>query len=137
MKYRKGFTLIELMVVVLIVGILASVAVPFLKGRIDSAKWAEGKAIMGSISVAIRAYSAGVGDTEPYGDQTVLTPAVLGFIDSDISGTYFNASNFSWTASYSESQSPPLQFTITATAGPGINTPASIVLDHTGKWTEN
>ena len=58
MKRRKGFTLIELMVVILIVGILAAVAIPILRGRIDAAKWSEGKAMMGSIGTAIRAYHA-------------------------------------------------------------------------------
>ena len=47
MKSRTAFTLIELMVVVLIVSILAAVMIPIIRGRIDSAKWTEGKAIMG------------------------------------------------------------------------------------------
>ena len=47
-RERKGFTLIELMVVILIVGILAAVAIPIMRGRIDSAKWSEGKAMMGT-----------------------------------------------------------------------------------------
>jgi prepilin-type N-terminal cleavage/methylation domain-containing protein len=58
MQSRKGFTLIELMVVILIVGILASVAIPMMRGRIDSAKWSEGKAIAGSIATSLRVHVA-------------------------------------------------------------------------------
>jgi general secretion pathway protein G len=42
MSKAKGFTLVELMVVILIVSILAAVAIPILRGRIDAAKWSEG-----------------------------------------------------------------------------------------------
>ena len=56
MKNRFGFTIIELMVVILIIGILAAVVVPILMGRIDKAKWSEGKAIMGTIATALRAH---------------------------------------------------------------------------------
>ncbi len=58
MLQRKGFTLVELMVVVLIVGILAAVSIPLLSGRIDSSKWSEGNAGAGTIRTAVRAYYA-------------------------------------------------------------------------------
>jgi prepilin-type N-terminal cleavage/methylation domain-containing protein len=38
MKMKKGFTLIELMVVIVIMGILAAVAVPKIFGNVDKAK---------------------------------------------------------------------------------------------------
>ncbi|MDD5328031.1 MAG: prepilin-type N-terminal cleavage/methylation domain-containing protein [Phycisphaerae bacterium] len=128
MKGRKGFTLIELMVVILIVGILASVAIPLMRGRIDSAKWSEGKAIMGTIATSIRAYVA------EKGSAAIGTPtlAQLGFSSSDLNGTYFTSANFTWAITASD----PIAFTVTATAGTGITTPSQIVLSQAGTWTE-
>jgi type IV pilus assembly protein PilA len=137
MKSRKGFTLIELMVVILIVGILAAVAIPLMRGRIDSAKWSEGKSIMGTIATAIRAYAAEKGNAGSYGaDAPDMTE--LGFAASDFTGTYFQADDFTWTTAYDDAADPPLTFTVTSTpdANSGIQTPSTIDLDETGDWTE-
>jgi len=58
MKNKKGFTLIELMVVVIIVGILASVAVPLYTAHVKQAMASEGAALVGSIRTAERVYYA-------------------------------------------------------------------------------
>ena len=50
---NKGFTLIELMVVILIVAILAAVLAPMLTGRVQQAKWSEAKAAAGTIASAL------------------------------------------------------------------------------------
>jgi prepilin-type N-terminal cleavage/methylation domain-containing protein len=135
MEKRKGFTLIELMVVILIVGILAAVAIPIMRGRIDSAKWSEGRAIMGTIATALRAYAAEKGVTGTYG-AAVPNMTALGFAASDFTGTYFATGNFTWTSAYDPAGNPPLTFTITATAGTGIQTPSQITLDNTGAYVE-
>lgn len=58
MKRKSGFTLIELMIVVAIIGILASIAIPnFLKFQ-AKAKQAEAKANLGSLFTAMIAYYA-------------------------------------------------------------------------------
>ncbi|UCC22369.1 MAG: prepilin-type N-terminal cleavage/methylation domain-containing protein [Planctomycetota bacterium] len=128
MESRKGFTLIELMVVILIVGILAAVAIPMMRGRIDSAKWSEGKAIMGTIGTAIRVHVAEEGG----GFTAVPTLTELGFSANDLTGTYFTGANFTWLITAAD----PIAFTVTATAPAGITTPSQIVLAQDGSWTE-
>jgi len=99
MESRKGFTLIELMVVILIVGILAAVAVPIMRGRIDSAKWSEANASAGAVNTAVRAYIAEKGPDWTYTDiEGALSDADiqsnLGFNSSDLEGAYFAQANY-------------------------------------------
>ena len=57
-KYKsiKGFTLIELMVVIVIIGILASIAIPKFMGATDKAKLSEFKPILKQAVVLYNAY---------------------------------------------------------------------------------
>jgi len=58
LKRKKGFTLIELMTVVIIVGILASVSVPLYRAQVKKAIASEGIALVGSVRSAQRIYYA-------------------------------------------------------------------------------
>jgi len=123
------------MVVILIVAILAAVAIPIMRGRIDAAKWSEGKAMAGTLATALRAYAAEKGP-EPAGityyGANDPTFAELGFLTGDFNGTYFSESNYSWTCSY---PATGFEFDITVTpTGTGIVSTDNVTLDETGTW---
>ncbi len=67
LKNKKGFTLIELMIVVAIIGILAAIAIPNFLTYQCKAKQAEAKSVLGSIRVLQEAYLA---EFDTYADST-------------------------------------------------------------------
>ncbi len=128
---RSGFTLVELMVVILIASILAAVVVPLLRGRVDAARWSEGKAMMGTIAIALRAYGSEKGDAGTWPPSMVE----LGFVAGDLTGTFFVDADFTWAnAAYSSLVTPSLTFTISCTPSTTTLVPANVTLDHLGAW---
>lgn len=133
MPRRKAFTLIELMVVIVVVSILAAVSVSMMRGRINSAKWSEGKAITGTIARALRAH---IGEE---GANFTAVPSLeqLGYASNGLAGTYFSGGEsgvgeFSWVINSNN----PIDFLVTTTAPASVDTPSRITLDHTGTFTE-
>ena len=137
---RKGFTLIELMVVIFIVGILAAVAIPIMRGRIDSAKWSEGKASAGSIRTAARAVQAEKGPAYVY-VGTSLTELGFNVDDAndgdDLDGKYF--SNEAYVIAFTAAAGYDT-YIITVTPGNSVNrseapsSPTTVTLNELGAW---
>ena len=91
---QRGFTLVELMIVVVIVGILAAVAIPMYRGSTDRARASEAVATLGSIRSAMRVYFA-EHDTynsgSDFSDGDLVTVGdVLDVTDADLTGRYFS-----------------------------------------------
>ena len=127
-RERRGFTLIELMVVILIVGILAAVAVPILRGKINAAKWSEAAASAGAIKSAVRAAYAEDSTATLTGlctDGGTLA-LLLGFQSGDLTGRYFNGSHFTVASVDGNGHA-----TVNVTS-PGTDVPGSGTLDNTG-----
>ena len=92
----KGFTLIELVVVLVIIGILSVIAVPMYRGYIRRAMASEGRALVGTLATGERVYYAqhsnfvAIGATSECGSSDLDMDGNPGDIDVDAQmNTYF------------------------------------------------
>jgi len=74
LKNKKGFTLIELMIVVAIIGILAAIAIPNFMNYQCKAKQSEAKTLLGNVRVAQEAYLA---EWDTYSEDTGALGVVM------------------------------------------------------------
>lgn len=118
LRNKKGFTLVELMVVVIIVGILAAVAVPLYRANVRRAMSTEGQALVGSIRTAERIYYV---EHDTYGAWADVSGSI------DLTGNkYFTTAPTIVSAATT--------FTATA-AGSGDAAGISVVIDQAGTVT--
>lgn len=95
---KKGFTLVELMVVAVIVAILAAVAIPLMSGNKKRAMATEAEAALGSVRTALRAMYAETKDYSKDPNGTAISGSVTnipGVTAEDLEGKYFKAANYS------------------------------------------
>jgi len=139
-KFLTGFTLVELMAVIFIISVLAAVAIQFMRGRVDSAKWSEGKAAAGSIRTAARSFSALKGQSWSGNWAGVALPdlgfdLVDGASGDDLDGKYFT------NEAYSVAFTGYDQYTVTVNSAASLSpdkptTPTTVTLDQDGMWTK-
>lgn len=129
---KKGFTLVELMVVAIIVAILAAVAIPLMTANVKRAKATEAEAGCGSVRTALRVYYAEKGAYPASGAATTIP----GVGANDLDGVYFSTPDYAFV-------SAGATYTITATGNSGGSTAPSkaevagvvITLNHNGAFT--
>ncbi|MGE5296283.1 MAG: type II secretion system protein [Solirubrobacterales bacterium] len=109
MKSHKGFTMLEITVAILIVGLLVATAVPLLSGRIDASKWSEARTTMDTIASALRSYAAQKGSF-----ANAPTLAELGLSNDRLDGAYFSHQAYAITSACAVDGRVAFEITCTA-----------------------
>ncbi len=92
---RRGFTLVELMIVVVIVAILALASTPLYRGQAKTGKMSEGIQGVGVIREAMRVYASGhEGEYPVLNNVDADGLSVMYIAATELNGKYFMASNY-------------------------------------------
>ena len=97
---QKGFTLVELLVVVVVIGVLAAIAIPKFTSATDDAKIAKIKADMRTIGSSIALYQARYNGGNPPDLNTLKTANYLASVPLPPTGaTALDGTNYTYTSS--------------------------------------
>ncbi len=96
----RGFTLVELMIVVIVVGVLAAVAIPMYRVTSERSKASEATAALGSLHDVMRTHYAEFGtyaDASFTDGARVTVGGVLSMSDFDLYGRYFSTECYTFS----------------------------------------
>jgi type IV pilus assembly protein PilA len=106
---EAGFTLVELLVVMLIIGILAAIAIPAFFNQRDKAKDAGAKEMAHTAQVAMETYA-----TDNGGNYANVTPAKLAALENSIQTTVSTSSPYLSAAAPAGAQNKGWSLTVTS-----------------------
>ena len=100
---NRGFSLVELMIVIVIIGILAAVAVPIYSNSVMKAKQSEADAALGSIRRLLLLHRAEYGEFPKEVHNTYIIGADWNDIKSgELTGNYFTDSSYTYRSTNSQ-----------------------------------
>jgi len=96
-NHDRGFSLLELMIVIVIIAVLAAIAVPIYGNSVKRAKQAEADAALGSIRGQLRIYYAEFGEYPNGMDASVIDSDWGYFKEGELTGSYFSDDSYSYS----------------------------------------
>jgi len=103
LRSNGGFSLVELMIVIVIIGVLAAVAVPIYNNNVRKAKMSEADAALGSIRTQLRVFYGENGSYPIVNPEALVLGANWNDIkEGELTGTYFSDSSYYYSSSDGE-----------------------------------